>query len=540
MAEHQLGIQRLPTVAGRLTIGRVYVVLHEIELGRQLVAESLLAVDSASGAIWLADASSSEGQWAQPLAEKLALGVLKIFTLTQFDQADFAERLMQELDFIAPSAGTLVLVDGVDRLLAQSGERWGEVVQAWQKWAALKACAVLWLCPMRPGKTPPITDMTRLAHCFSGLARLRKFENEIRYDVFYWFSEAGLLTNKSFRLEPDSVGKLGVLEAEAQRSAASEKAADEDDVFALGAVLPKGRTAPVGWRLFETVEQMLAALNSAHACTVIFQYQVGTQIEALARLIFELRRSIGAHIKIVVKEVGGKIRKNNEFLLLSVGVNLLISNEIGFTRMLDQLRLLQGRIYKGALAANFETAIASLNAGEELGYLPAEHFVQVVSAGLKKARNVEVPNVLIILPITEGVAILEALKSCTMRRAGDLFTADNHTVYVFLSACEEQDVTVTLDRIFRLPVAVIFASETRMVTRDDIRKVLADLAENVARQHYPDWSAELQQFAHEAATASIVNDAPARHRVATQQPLTATPYVIKLRTSQAEPTWELL
>jgi cellulose biosynthesis protein BcsE len=538
--EHQLGIQKLPTVAGRLATGRIYVVLHDVELGRQVVRDTLLAANLSNQAIWLADSSSSNGKWAQALADAHRLGSLKIFNLTDSDQADFAERLLQELDFIAPVAGSLVLVDGVDRLLERAGEHWGSVVIAWQKWAERKKCTVLWMCPMRPGKPAPIAEMTRLAHCFSGLARLRKFENEIRYDVFYWFSDEGLLTNKSFRLAPDANGKWEVLDADAKRVSVGEKPADEDDVFAMRAVLPEGRTEPVGWRLFETAEQMMGALGSAHACTVVFYYHVGSPIEVLARIIFDLRRSIGSQIKIVVKEAGGQLRKNNELLLLSVGVNLLISNEIGFTRMVDQLRLLQGRIYSAQLSADFETAIASLKSGEELGYLSADHFVRVVSAGLTKIRNVQVPNVLIILPITEGVAILEALKSCTMRRAGDLFTADNQTVYVFLSACEEQDVTVTLDRIFRLPVAVIFASETRMLTQEDIRIALADLSSRVEQNQYPDWTLELRQFAEESAKANVTDSTPSRRRVAPQRALAATPFVIKLRTAQQEPEWELI
>jgi cellulose biosynthesis protein BcsE len=536
--EHVLAIKKIPDVAGSMTCGRIYVLMHDAELGLEIVCQTLLAACAVARANWITATPAAylgvHEELRQEVAECLRKDTLRIFQAQTGERNDLCHRMLQELDFLGVEQGSLIIVEGVGQFIEQATrETWDADVTAWQQWAERSGCTVLWMCPRRPGEPSHKAEFQRMAHRFSGLARLRKSADEARYDVFYWFAHAGLMTHKSFRLNSNSEGNCWVVERDTSSIDAADTPLDEEDVFAMRAALPEGRTAPNDWRVFDTSEQMCVALSSAHACTVIFHYNVGSPIEQLAQHIFELRRLVGPYIKIAVKEAGGRLRHSNELLLLSVGVNLLIPSDMGYARMLNQLKSIQGQIFSRALPANFEEASASVNFVAQTGYLAPGIFKGVVAEVMELTRSLEVYNALVRLYITEGLGVLEALRSCTMRRSGDLFTADKESVYIFLSACEEQDISATLDRVFRLPVSVIFSDQTRFLTTLDIAAALAEFNRRAIEKHYADFTSALESLysADEHRISSAVA-ATAPTQSASRRAFTAVPHVLLLRTTQ--------
>ena len=73
-------------------------------------------------------------------------------------------------------------------------------------------------------------------------------------------------------------------------------------------------------------------------------------------------------------------------------------------------------------------------------------------------KRIHLGHSLVRLPILSRVAQMDALQACLARRFGDIFTADHNSVYLFLFACREPDVSATLDRLFSVPVTELFSS----------------------------------------------------------------------------------
>ncbi|HXU92537.1 MAG TPA: cellulose biosynthesis protein BcsE [Gallionella sp.] len=532
MREHLIGIKELPDVAGKLAAGRIYVVMHDAEAGLEMACKTLAVACASGRAEWVAEDPSSylkvSAELGREVAECLRRGDLRIFRMKAGGHRGMRLRLLNELDFIRVEPGSLIVVEGVDRFVeGDAAETWEEDVAAWQRWAERTRCAVLWMSPRRAGQSGHEADFLRMAHRFSGIARLRKSGGEVRWDIYYWFASEGLMADKSFRLGHDGCGNWRVDEREALRAEATEPAVDEDDVFILRAALPGGRSAP-GWRVFDTDEQMKAALSSARAPTVILNYGAGSPMEALARFIFELRRSIGPQVKIAVKEEGGRLRHSHEQLLLSVGANLVIPSETGFSRMQSLVKSIQGQVFARALPSDFDAALSGVVAVEQMGYLAPESFVGAVSEVMERSQPLEVNNALVRLFLTPGLDMLEALRYCTMKRPGDLCTADDESVYVFLFACEEQDISTTLDRLFRLPVSVLFTAESRFLSAEDVAGALAEFDQRASGTRYEDYTAALANRSS-AEVQLPAGSFPSSAKNRTRAPFTAVPHALRLR-----------
>lgn len=528
MREHLLGIRKLPSVAGKLAGGRVYLVMHDDGQALEVACQTVVAACARGRAEWVAEVPSAylgaPAELAQEVAECLRRGDLRIFEVQSDERRGVCRRMLQELGGLGVAQGSLILVEGADRFVEQA-EAWEAAAAAWQQWAERTGCTVLWLCPRRGGQADHEAELLRMVHRFSGLARLRASGEEARWDVYYWFADEGPMVDKSFRLDTDGNGNWWVDQRDSLRSQAAERAVDEDDVFVMRAALPGGRSMPAGWRVFETVEQMNVALSSAHAPTVVFHYHVGSSLETIARSVFELRRLIGPYVKIVVKEAGGRLRHSHEQLLLNMGANLTIPGETGFARMTSLLKTIQGQAYSRVLPSGFEEAMASVVAVARTGYLAPADFTGAVADVMERSRPLQVHNALVRLSLTPGLGILETLRLCTMKRPGDLCTADDESVYVFLFACEEQDTGSTLDRLFRLPVSVLFSGESRFLSADDIAGALAEFGPRAAEAGYADHTAALA----EKSGAEFQPAAAAALKATVRPPFTAVPQPLKLR-----------
>ena len=531
--EYQIGISKLAGDAGKLAAGRVYVVMHDADIGLEVACRTVVAACALGRAVWISDTPSAylgvSAKLAREVSECLREGGLRIFQTKSGERGGMCRRIPKELDFLGAARGSLILVGGVDRSIKQAtAEIWASDVAAWQKWAERTGCTVLWMHPLRCGQYGHEADFLRMAHRFSGLARLRKSGDGVRWEVYYWFANEGLTADKSFGLDTDGSGNWWVDERYSPRAEAVEPAVDEDDVFIMRTALPCGRSAPSGWRVCETIEQMIGELSSAHAPTVVFGYNVNSRLETLARSIFELRRLIGPYVKIAVKETGRRLRQNHEQVLLSMGANLLIPGETGFVRMLSLLKLIQRQTYSRALSSSFEEAMSGMMDVTQTGYLPPADFMGAVLGIMERTKSLEVHNALVRLSLTPGLGILEILRCCTIKRLGDLCTTDDKSMYIFLFSCEEQNVGATLDRLFRLPVSVLFSTELRYLSTEDIADALAELNRRTTKMNYEDFTPALgNNFFADTQPAAASAQPP------TRRAFTATPHALTLRAAHA-------
>ncbi len=538
MLEYKIEISKLPQVARRLAHGRQYVLAHDIEVGLEVACQSVVAACTIGQVIWLTELPKAYLDVATELCQAvencLQNSSLQIFEVKTGD-SNLCGSVLTELESLEIKQGSFVIIGCVDRFVQQSHEiNWTDEVSAWKRWAEYVDCSVLWMYPRREDASMHQSDLLRLANLFSGYARLRKVGDEARYDVFYWFTHEGIMANKSYRLNSDHKGNWWATEREALLVNGAEPPVDEDDVFIVRAALHEGRAIPSDWRVFETAEQMITTLSSAHACTVVFHHNVGTQVEPLAHSILELRRMLGPHVKIVVKKSGGRLRHSSEMLLLNMGANLLIPSDMSFARMLNQLKLIQGQVFVRSLPSDFEAASSGMKSETPAGYFAPDKFITIATEVMKKTQRLEVHNALIRLFVTSGLSVLDTLRSCTIRRSGDLFTADQISVYVFLSACEEHDIEATLERVFRLPVSVIFSEEARFTSSKSITMAISELHLRAQENHFVDHSNVLDKYLQSFQIDDTHDPTPLANnsRMSIHRPFTSVPRALKLRSSQ--------
>lgn len=329
--------------------------------------------------------------------------------------------------------------------------------------------------------------------------------------MLHWFGPSGLLAKASYPLRLDAAHRLAASANDAAPAAVPEPAGDERLVLAQRSAFLPGETPAAGWRLAGGHDSLPAQFGSAAAATVVLAFTPGADPVALARCVFALRRQCGVRLKIVVREVNARLRHSQESLIARVGANLIVPAEIGYARFLSLTAMVQGQVFPHALPATFEQALREATPDDEQGYLAPPAFLRGAAGMLERSRALQVENTLLRLPLAYGLRPLDALRYCRIKRAGDLATADDRSVYLFLYACREADIGRTLERLFSLPVGELFSAEDRFLSPHTIGHALADLEERHRLHAYPDLSARLtaEPAAEHAAPATITAaDAP--------------------------------
>ena len=535
MQKYFIGIKKLPDVAGKLSDGRVYVVMHDAGMELQLACRTLVDGSAMGQTEWVTETPSAYQvlpmDLKQSVSECLNKGSLRIFHRQMASGDNICRRILNELDFIGVTAGSLIVVERIDHFLEQAidDEAWAEDVAIWQRWVERTACSVLWMCQKPVNQTGFEDNLLNLAHRFSGIARLRQTGDEVYWNIFYWFTKEGLLVDKSFKLNVDSNGDWSVNDNDMLRAEAPEHIVDEDEVFILRQALPEKEDMPEGWHVFETIADLEAALASSLGPTVVFDFGLSSSLEMLANSIYKLREAIGPYIKIVVKGVGKPLRHSHEQLLLSIGANLTIASKNGIVRMQSQLASIQGQVYSRTLPLSFDEAMSSFTKVMQMGYCAPRDFCEAVRDVMGRIHSLGLRSALVHLSLTPGLGVLETLRCCTVKRQGDLVTADNDSLYVFLSSCDPQDIGLTFDHLFQLPISVLFSAEIRYLTASDISEALYKFDRCVAKLDLEDLSSALKSVSLTDTQLSTSFISSTVSTLSAGSGITAMPYILPVR-----------
>jgi cellulose biosynthesis protein BcsE len=283
--------------------------------------------------------------------------------------------------------------------------------------------------------------------------------------------------------------------------------------------------APSGWRITDDDLGLVQALGEgAVAATFVLAFTPDTDFDPLARCLFGLRKRGGPRLKILVREVGSRLRYNQETLAVRLGANLVVPAELSTARFLSLSTMVQGQVFPHSLPSSYEQALKQAMPEQERGYLPPAEFTRAVRTALAHSRVLGLEVALLRLPLAYGLLPLDALHHCKVKRAGDLCTADAASVYVFLYACRENDVDTTLERLFTLPVGELFTGDDRLLSPRAIEDVLRDFDTRRATGRFPDLSGELARLM--AVPASPARPGPQTQ--ATAPNATAAPQAVNL------------
>lgn len=390
----------------------------------------------------------------------------------------------------------LLVINGAETLFPALDEA---TLRFWRAHAEQADCAVVLLFREH---ARALAALRPLVAAFAGLIELKSRHGATTLGIFHWFHPEGLRMDRSVPLRLDAQGMLQAEEAGPDRpgrelapSTALAPAADETQFIAMRSVFAPQEKAPSGWRITDDDPGLLQALGvEAVAATFVLAFTPATDFDAWARCIFDLRKRGGPRVKILVREVGSRLRYNQETLAVRLGANLVVPAELSTTRFLSLSTMVQGQVFPHSLPSSYEHALQQAMPEQERGYLPPAEFTRAVRTALAQSRVLGVQVALLRLPLAYGLLPLDALRYCKIKRAGDLCSADQASIYLFLYACRENDVDATLGRLFTLPVGELFTGDDRLLSARAIEDALRELETRHASARFPDLGGELARL----------------------------------------------
>ncbi len=268
-------------------------------------------------------------------------------------------------------------------------------------------------------------------------------------------------------------------------------APDQGRVVATAAAVAGVKGVPAQWTVVPDLSAVEASCHDAVAATVLLHAEDDREFGALSQLVYRMRLSHPRALKIIVREVGNKLRYNNELVLMRLGANTVVYKEIHFSRLLMIINDMATQAYTRPVEHEYLLALQAAEPNPITGYLAPSVFCREVTNMLKRTERISMGHTLVRLPLLLRVAHLDALQACQARRFGDIFTADQHQVYLFLFACRESDVDLTLDRLFSVPIAELFSSIIIEPTQELIQAAVGQLKRDHEYSPIPDYSSML-------------------------------------------------
>lgn len=399
-------------------------------------------------------------------------------------------RMLIELDrYRLATSGGLLILEGAEHLLDwDSPAALRKEIRWLSDWAEDQVGRVLWVIDPDPDTEGDMRSIAihRMQQYLAGIVQLVTGRGELVWKMDLWKTPEGVRLGESYPLRFTHQGQLALLTPEAGETLLL--ALDEERVVALSGVVADERWVPEHWEIVGSLEEMLAACDKAVAATVLLDCRSVDNIEPMLRAVYQLRKSCGNKLKILVREIGQPLRYQHESLLLNVGANQVIGRDVNFSRFLSLVSGVQGQQLSRIMPPDFETAITScLNEGES-GYLTVEQFVASVKDSMSRSRLTGIVCALIKLRLWAQVSHIEALNSCSLVRAGDVCTADETSVYLFLFACQVPDIPAVLERVFSVPLDSFFEGEVRLIDETSIETFINDFEKRVADTPQADYS----------------------------------------------------
>jgi cellulose biosynthesis protein BcsE len=490
----RLPVDFLPGEVGVLRRGRPAVLVLGDEATRQSCLRALLLGELAAAPVtWLGADEAQVRALGPQVLEAAQRGRLHAVAWKPGAAAALRERgagwLLHELASCGLRRRELLVVDFLTPWLAGLGAKdkpapaVQEAIAALQAWSQRHAgAAVLALAPTHHGDHAllPLLESSSLA-C---VARLQRHGAQVHLEVLRWHSgSTGTVQDLGFGLveRPD-----GGWQADGSGLALQThdlvKASDVGHVITLPAALAAGEVAPAQWQFCAGQAELLAACRYAVAATVLLPSAGANELPQLLDTVRQLRRAHPHALKIVVREIGSSMRYNQELALRRAGANTVVYGSRGLEgvqRALDELR---HEVFSRRIAEAGDTDLLNDLAPDPVrGYLPLGAFCDAAQRMIDRTAHTDMAHCVVQLPLLPEVSHLDALAACHIGRDGDLVTADEKAVWLFLFACRAPDVEPTLQRLFALPPAALFNQMRVRPQPDSMRRALDRL-----RQHAVD------------------------------------------------------
>lgn len=267
---------------------------------------------------------------------------------------------------------------------------------------------------------------------------------------------------------------------------------DAQRVIAVASVAESRFGPPVGWEVVNTADDLETLCRHAVAATVILPYAQAEEFPALAQRVHRLRTAHPRALKIIVRELGERLRHGQESVLLRLGANQVVYRDVSLSRLEQAVVELRERLFGRPPVLAPQSLIDAIAPEPLRGYLPVQPFCATARRMLARAMDAKLGHSLLSLTLRPSVAHLDALAAFQFERDGDLVTAGAEGLHLFLFGCQQADAQGTLARLLRVPVSDI-ASNVALVTATlDINMALESVAAQAHVSPPTDWTGALR------------------------------------------------
>lgn len=502
-----IGIQGLPNLTANMISGGLYILIAELPsarfpllaggLGSALKANQVCnVVVPANPELFIRRVESFDCFNAPEL---MAANQLNFFVMQdEFPKKMFrfgADSFVKELEQFEIPENSYLLFDQADELLSLHDISLAlDQIDILRKWFDQRKVTAL-LVFSRSTAEHAGTINALMDH-LTGIARLSGDRDGLEITFDYWQSPEGTITARNYPLLTlDS----GLYEA-TSRIVSSKQVAEEEkyerrvevedaepryfymdpDLDNLAAQLPGA------WQRVDTSIGMMHATRNTRSATCILSFDGESNLQQLAETVHTLRVSLGRHARIVVQEKDASLGHQSEALLLRLGINLVIHRDVPTARLPTLLESLNGQVFKRDIEVNFEAAVESAFPPKQRSYLPAPAFAREVNITLDRAQTLGVPCAMVTGKPMPGKTVVDILTNNVLTRPGDMMSSDGESCYIFLNACPQSEILVTLEKILGMAVDVAFDDPKLFIQREEIQPELAELLLAAERGDPPD------------------------------------------------------
>lgn len=460
-----LAIDGLQHELTHLRAGGVYWIACADAGHADLFAAGVLAGADALPMAVVAALGRSPASMVAPLAVHQGPARIRLHEAAVADLAPAVRALPAELARCAAARRTLCVLQvpaiALEGLHGPHLARWCRQLH---DWAAAGSHCVLLLCHGEVATLAP--RLLPLNPVCSGVAQLYPHRGALQYLVHYWSNAEGVFAHRDFEARWQGF-RLGVIGAGdgAMAAALAQEGGDRFLYLAQADALEGAPPFSAAWRLFENWSALVAAALQAQAATVVLAIAENADVDALARIVFQLRSERGNGLKLVVREMQPCLRYADERLLLESGASLVAPANLPLARFLTLLETIQGQLWQGRLPQDPERLIRLHRPPDVGGIVTPAQFRQLAGELLEQGGGAVESAVLVLQPVA-GLSPVHALQQLQMRRRGDFACMYAGQVWLFLFACRGDGIERALGNLFRLPWRELFDGYERQAGHD--------------------------------------------------------------------------
>lgn len=353
-------------------------------------------------------------------------------------------------------------------------------------------------------------QLLALNHFFDGLIYVTQEASIRTLEYDYWCHKKGVIAGRSVNLQlHDGLLALVEIEQEAnEKLRPTEQNFDEDEVWLTRSAVPEGTKLPVFYKIVDDNDALFSKGLTKKSATLVFAVTRYTDLKALAKDCFSLRKKCGRRLKLVIQNVDGIIRHQDECLFLTLGVNLILYSYSEPSRLLSQIQSIQGFQFTRPLPKSIDDVLKYSENVLAKGYLPPDKFVQQVAKHSDSAANLGVSGVLVMLQLLPRIDAIHPLHLFHVKREGDIFSFAEGAVYLYLHACREHDVESAIKHLFKLQISDFFMSKNVIADHFYIQQECRRMQRHFANTEITDFTQQLQEnvsYIFDTKTADIAN-----------------------------------